>query len=113
MSIARNRWSARNALIFIAGFGLALWVGGKPGAGLAMALVGVIVGNQVGCFLRDIAKLGRLLGVAVLAWNIYAFLNQGIPPGTAYLKGAFLWEFGVMATFSSEELAIFRIRKDD
>lgn len=113
MSIARNRWSVRNTLAFIAGFGLALWVGGKPGAGFAMALVGMIIGNQVGCFFQDIAKLGRLLGVAVLAWNIYAFLNQGIPPGAAYLKGAFLWGFAVTATFSSEELAIFRIRKDD
>jgi hypothetical protein len=112
MSIVGNRWSVKNALIFIAGFGVALWVGGKPGAGLAMALVGVIIGNQVGCFLQDIAKLGRLLGVIVLAWNIYDFLTQGIPPGTAYLKGAFLWGFGTMATFSSEELAIFRICKD-
>lgn len=100
-------------MAFIAGFGIALWVGGTSGAGLAMALVGVIVGNQVGCFLQEISKLGRLLGVAVLAWNIFDVLTQGIPPDTAFLKGAFLWGFGAMSTFSSEELAIIRIQKDD
>jgi hypothetical protein len=112
MSIVRNRWSVRNTLSFALGFCLAFWVGGKTGAGYAMALLGVLVGNQVGCLLQDISRLNRILGLAVLAWNVYDFFTQGIPLDTPYLKGAFLWGFGAMATFSSEELGIFRVRKD-
>lgn len=112
MSIVRNRWSARNTISFTLGFCLAFWIGGRSGTGLAMALLGVLVGNQVGCFLQDIAKLNRVLGLVVLAWNVYDIFTQGIPPDTPYLKGAFLWGFGAMTTFCSEELAIFRVRKD-
>jgi len=113
--ICPHRWSVKNILAFVIGGFIALFMGSPIGTAVLVAMMGALVGNQIGCVLDDIAKLGRPLGIAVFAWNVYDFLSgpPHMPPGSNYYKGAFLWAFASLSTFHSTDLTFFRIEKQD
>ena len=93
---------------------IGLVIGPPIGIAACIAIVGALIGNQTGCLLDDLAKLGRPLGIAVLAWKVYDFLTgpPTIPASTNYYLGAFLWAFGSFSTFHSTELSFFRLKKE-
>ncbi len=106
-----NKWSKKNLIAATVVILLIILVRNPAKSLLAFGFMGVLVGNQVGVILDHFSKKFRVIGFLVIVLNIYILAKRGIhiSEGTPLFKGAFLWGYGFLSWFPTEELAIFKI----
>lgn len=110
--IVINRWSKKHLVtaIFV---GLLLLIVKEPGRSkFACALVGCIIGNQVGVLLDGLSKKWRVMGILILLWNAFNFFTgrMAISASKTMNLVSFLWGYGFLSAIPQEQLSIVKMK---